>query len=519
MDNKNDLAQEHIEGQEKNFFFNHVKTVVKKQKEDGKFLPNLEKILNLVTAEYVIDLSKDDFELLGILCFIMGIDYTGQAYPQRTVLENVKKRFDELEITEEEYACFENIMKCLHTKEDKISEYINTALERMKTAVTDEITVKSEDKLMLKNLKAKLNKFMDIAVVPVGYAIGIVELKKEDLTYERLLKINSLLQEQASFTGKNVSKLVDVYGDALFKKLIQKSTDVFNQAKFGLLYEESIISVLESMNRFDLFINPDLYTDEEYAQKKEEFEKKLEEQQQKEEQPEEKDPEVFDKQYAESDVKDMMQNHPDEFVVSALQDSSKKYITDIDSVVNSIEELSKRDDYVQHIYMYMGQNLNSTKRVIGVTTLPETIDIIELTEVLNSKVTEAGKEYKRLAEINCAEIPEDQLNRVVTYVNDCIKSCVLSTEAQKTYLVSQLIENNITTWNHLQQILSIIETCQIHGEDALTYVNLYNYTQDKSNIVEVFENGKKLSELEIKMSIYRAFREWFKFHLPKEEEK
>ena len=109
------------------------------------------------------------------------------------------------------------------------------------------------------------------------------------------------------------------------------------------------------------------------------------------------------------------------------------------------------------------------------------------------------------------EIEPEHKQRIVTYVNDCIVCCIMENEEQKQYLISQLIENGISTYNHLQQIMSVIETCKIYGEDSIVYVNLYNYIQDKTNIKEVFENANKMTNLELKLQVYTLFKNWYSF--------
>lgn len=505
------LAQKQVEGKNQNFFFNYVKEKITSLKQKEQLLSVLEQLVAKTKQTYLIPFTREEFEILGILCFLVGQDYYGQAYQRKEILTNVLARFKELEITEEEFNLFDTILNGIKDKENFLIDYMSEPIDYMKNHVKEHISVKPEEKLTLKNLKAKLNRFLDIAIIPIGYSLGLSELRKEDLTYENLLKINSLLQEQSTFSGSNVSKLTAVYSDPLFDSLLKRSIDVLNEAKYALLYEESILSTAGTFNRFPLVINPDFYTDDQYAEFKESWESKLQ-------QSSKKDEGVFDEEFTENDVKTMMMDMPDKFIINSLQDISKKVITDNSSVLEQIEVLTKNDDHIQHIYMYMGQNLKSPKRIVGNSYFPETVDLSELVGSLNQIVYDSGVKYKELAEINCAEIPENQLQRVITYVNDCIESCVLRTTEQKQYLVSQLIENGITTWNHLQQIFSIIETCEINGGDCLTYVNLYNYVQDKSNISEMFENGKTMEALQIKMSIYRAFREWFKFHLPVEEQ-
>ena len=217
------------------------------------------------------------------------------------------------------------------------------------------------------------------------------------------------------------------------------------------------------------------------------------------------------KSYSEEQSKDIMNNKPDLFILTILEEQIQKDI-DESNILEAIDILLTKDDFVQYIYKYLATNMKHTNRDYS------NEKYVNFVEILDSKIKELGVEYKQLAEINCKELDENQKNRIITYVNDCIESCIMSNEEQKQYLVSQLIENGISTYNHLQQIMSIIETCTIFGEDASTYVNLYNYIQDKTNIREVFDNGNKMMHLEIKLQLYTIFKNWFNINFVPNEQ-
>ena len=471
------------------------------------------------------ELSESDFELIGIFSFLMGVDYTSQAYPNRETLSKVKERFLALNITDEMINTYFDIMNSINVENSKtlkegestiFDNIFGKALESMKDAYLAKIEVPNAKTVELKLIKSKLNKFLDIIEIPIGYATAIVEFKKHDLTYESLLKANDIVNNQGIYTGTCINKFTELYGDKFFMELLSKASSLFNNTKFALIYEESILSTLESINRFPLCIDAESYTDNDYQEMKDAYIKKQEElfnnvSKNKEEY---QSPKMTKEQ-----IHQLMETAPDEFVILNLLDNIKQNkFNSANEVVAAIDNLCEQTDFVEHMFTYIKKNQDNPHRCVGATGI-ENIDISEIVNAIDTIIALESDNYKNYAEENCAEIPSEQLNRIVTLVNDVIRGCVLKTQEHKQYLISQLYENGVTTWNHLQQIMTVIETCDIYGESATAYNNLYNYIQEKTNITEVFENAKKLNGLQIKLSVYHAFKNWFKFHNLNQEEK
>ena len=513
--NQTQTAQKAVEqAGKKNFFFEHVKTRIAERKD------NIISDFNAIKNRLFNELSKDEYELIGMFSFLMGVDYTSQAYPVKKTIEIVKQRFDALGITDEMISLYFQIMNKIN------DEYIKTvkegeqtvfdklfanAIESLKNKYTSKIEVPNDKKIDFKLIKSNLNKFLDIIQVPIGYATSIVDFKKNDLTYESLLKANDILNNQGTYVGNNVKKFTELYGNELFNQLLNKAAEYFNNTKFSIIYEESIISVLESINRFTLNIDPDFYDDDQYEEYKENYQKKQEE---KYEAIKNSDKEeyVSPKMNGEQ-IQKLMTEAPDEFIILNLLDNVKKNkFNSSDEIIEAIGNLCTQTDFVEHIFTYIKKNQNNPYRSVGATGISD-INIKELVEKLNETISVEANKYKELAEKNCAEIPSEQLNKIINLVDEVIRGCILKTTEQKQYLISQLMENGITTWNQLQQIMTVIETCDIYGEYSSAYDNLYNYIQEKTNITEVFDSVKVLNELQVKLSILHAFKNWFSFHL------
>lgn len=516
----NQTAQKAIEQNgQKNYFFEHVKTRISERKEN--IISDFQAINNRLFNE----LSKDEFELLGMFSFLMGVDYTSQAYPNANTLKNVQKRFSDLGITDEMISLYFQIMErinkenSLTLKENEVSvidRLFKNASDSLKNQYTNKIEVKNANKIELKLIKSNLNKFLDVIQVPIGYATGLVEFKKNDLTYESLLKANDILNNQGTYTGNYVKKFTELYGNSFFMELLNKASKYFNDTKFALIYEESIITVLESICRFPLCIDASQYTDEQYENMKNDYQKKQEEKLAEYENLKNKDKEVYESpKMTGEQVRKLMDEAPDEFIVLNLLDNLKQnQFNSANEIVSAIDSIIEQSDLVEHIFTYVKKNQDSPYRSVGATSIPN-IEPKDIVNAIDAVIAIDAEKYKELAEQNCAEIPSEQLNHIVSLINEVIRGCVLKTQEQKQYLISQLMENGITTWNQLQQIMTIIETCDIFGESAQSYDNLYNYVHDKTNIVEVFELSKTLNNLQVKLSVYHAFKNWFNFHIVK----
>lgn len=110
------------------------------------------------------------------------------------------------------------------------------------------------------------------------------------------------------------------------------------------------------------------------------------------------------------------------------------------------------------------------------------------------------------------EIPADNLQKIVIYVNGLIKSCFIDGKERKAFLMQQLYENQITTYKHLHQTIGLIEECKISGKRLNSYINLRNYLLENEELfVKIFDEVAKIDVYQTKISLYGALREFFNF--------
>ena len=84
-------------------------------------------------------------------------------------------------------------------------------------------------------------------------------------------------------------------------------------------------------------------------------------------------------------------------------------------------------------------------------------------------------------------------------------------------MIPQIQQNQISTYQHLQQILSIVESQNIDGSKINNYVVLYDYLETQTDVKTVFENTGKLEGMYNKLAFYQEIRNFF-FPVTKEKE-
>jgi len=511
MNNKNNqsqLSQEQLEkmySDQQNFFHSGIKNNITKLKEKH----TLQGILTqaLVTIQNDNNINTEPFVLLGGLAYLVGIDFTSSKYLDINICNNVKKRFDEINLSDDEIKLFSSCMSIIQEKhileaKDSLKELIN------KRVNPDNIT------LNVNLLRADILNILNNSIYPVSMAMGVEEIKSnQKLTYHDYLKINSLLQKQCKIPGNLIKKLIKIYGNPLYAAIMEKSKKYFDEQKFAVIYLDSILSIVESNAKIlknygltsiieTILIESTLLNWEDINLVTDNLKKK-----ETEEAENKKSDYVQDETV---DINDLMDNHPDLFVSEILKDLSKKNELTIDDILLAIDKLvDDGDDYSQHIFTYLRKLFKDRKNVTFSKLYPN-VKYIDLMKSLENNYNTSKDIYEGIVELTCKEIPSEILTKVVGYINLTISGLILVDDNQKQYLVSQMVENQIKTYKQLQQIVGLIESCDLKGSDAMNYVALYRFLKENTEIEKVFEESDKLDKTFIDFSIIHAFYEWFK---------
>lgn len=506
---------------QQNFFYQSITT-------------RLKEILPEITDKIIVGNSDDDtisrkqFEIFGCLSYLVGIDFVAMPYLKEDICKRVAERFKASEINKSILSLYvENILKL---NEEKIRE----AKENMINGINKDIVIPESRVLEAKSVQTLIKGIFHSAIVPVNMVMSAEELiKKQNLSHGDVLKINSLITRQIKLNCyKTTSKLIQLNNTGLWQEMIKNALVRHDNQKLGLIYQDSILSVIESFKKHsgDVSLLVDILSgdledfDFVAIEAKYNTEKTVSEIADSIDETQvtiDSKPEVISEEsdilplLSEEEMSFTMKNDPSKALYYVLSESLGHEPKSKEEFIAAIEKLIQNEDFSQHIFQYIRTvhtSINSDSQffVHGLT-------LLEIVELLKEYNTRTSQEYKELTELICKDIPEELNTRIVNYVNTCIKELILVNDDQKSYLISQLIENGISTYNHLQQIISLIETCDINGANMLSYYTLRTFMADNTNLVEIYGYAEKIQPLETQMTFVNGLITFYRSFLPKQE--
>lgn len=482
-----------------NAFYNTIKFLLENQEDLSERLKEID----------VKDMNIRDYELLGGISYLVGLDFISQTKFDEKVISNVKKRLKECGVNNESVVIYlKKIMQLKNLGVNKYESKLQEINEKQRELINKDIFFPTSMKLVEKNIRLSIRKLIKNSLLPVNMSIGTDEiLSKPKWAYHDILKINSLINKQLSYMGlSSVSVLTELQSNQTYLDILQKAMKYFDAQKYGVIYLDAIISLIEIIDvKFPYDEIVSILTGDFFEFDMLEFDKN--EYQESDKEQEDTTPEIFkglesfkiqDDAYA----SELMENDKNKFLEETLKDYIKYDIQTPEQFEAAIDHLVNNADYAQHIYKFIRASIKSVDFV-------ESEFATKLADLMKNKIDTYRGEYKAIAELLFRDIDDVDLPKITKLVNELISELVLESDEQKQYLISQLIENQIKTYNHLQQLLSMIESCKIKGSGYLTYVNLYKYLQQQTIMDEIFDETKAMPELENKITFYQAFRDWY----------
>lgn len=471
-----------------NSFYNSIVEKIKSSDLDKTF-KNIEK------NKYF--LKKEDFELLGNIAYMYGLEFCSQKENYRkTIIDNFILRMNNVNITSEQLKKYHHIILNISVEN----------LEQIKDELKDLIINKAPMDLVIFNtIKSNINTIFRNSNFPMQFAIEINDLMKvkNNYTYGELLKINKIIYENINMIGSSFKNLNVLYSNKEFVKSINKASDYFELQKFSLIYFDSILSLkeyFESSNKdgginhyIDFVENPELTS--ELSDEILETEKIVDEIEETELNGIENLP---------------VYNNPedtDNFINGVLIEvNENKSIENENDLFLTFMEISKNSDLVQYIYQYIKENKDKNRtefeNIFGFSR-------ITFLEKISIHLDQIKQDYKSLVEIYVSAINPDIHQRIIAYVNDLICSCIIDNAERKSYLFTQLNENQIFTYKQLHQIIGLIEDCNIAGEHVNTYVNLRDYLTNNINLKPIFESIEEIEKLQFEMQFLTGVSEFY----------
>lgn len=465
-----------------NFFFAKISENLKTLTPE-KILKDLE----LISLNEGKNLSIPQFELLGSLAYLTGIDFTSQTEKLNPkTLSNVTKRFVDQGLNFEIWAKFLEIVNILHI--DNLIE----PKEAIKIGVTKEIPVTAQTM----KLKHEITTIIKNSFIPVKFAANTdLLLKAKNLTYMQLLNFNSLVYEQMPLKGATLTLVVNLFKTDLLKDLMLEASEKFDNQKYAIIYFDSLITLAEfntaKQISADVLFNENLINE-------------LIESEKNEVPTEAPKLEVVTEEVA--DKPEISIDDTDNFLKASIEESLERKIETSQDLIDGFRMVADNDDLMQHVYRYIRANQakgRSAFEDVYVFPLNEVTDYY--TDLLKVNVEKYNKLLLRYIE----KIPENLFVRLVNNVNDVIKSLLISNSEHKGYLIQQLFENQITTYKQLHQTINIIESCEIEGSKINNYVALRDMIMYSDDIVNIFEESIEIEKIKLELQFFTAVKEFF----------
>lgn len=493
-------------------FFNRIKGELiesGEEKINNELLSLIQKLEN--DKEYAFTI--EEYCLLGNLTYLVGLDMTGTRENfLKMPVDNFFKRFEEVKLTSKEFA--DNFNKILSLVGEK---NIVPVKDEMKDYLTRDVKGEAEQ---LHNLRLAYKKAFKTFQIPVNYAVSLGEMfSNKTLTYQDVLKFNSMIYEHTRFARHSIKNVIEIFAMPFYIQTIQEAEKMAQTQRFSIVYFDCILSARELRENHPDFTN--FLHDEDkrinYSYMKadrEEVEKKENEEAVAQQEAEKPD---WDEKFHPTNPLEAQRfqvDHPDFFLRSVLEEFLHRGIKKPSDIIEAMDNMLQNPDYASQFYQWMAANNKSDKRVeykeVWGEIMPDSIKA-----VIGDRIDEKREDYKKAVELITKDIPDENINRIVTYVNDVIQNLVIDGSEQKGYLLTQTFENQVKTWKHLQEMLQIIEQQYIDGSQYDSYVILYNYLKENTNFKEIMDNVEIYQRNEIEISLYTQLKQ---FIFPKKEE-
>lgn len=502
--------------QNANPFADKIKEIILASNADGSLETSILSINEKLKSVEPQELTSKEFILLGGMSYYVGLDFCQQSILDKKIVNKFIERFKIFNFSEATINAFQEIIS---------NENIIQGIERPKDLLKEEVldTIKATQ-LEINDMRILINTIFKNSIFPSIYSHSINEIiNTKKYTYHDIITINNILQQNINVKGSQFKNLIKLYGNKTFTKALADADTIFNNSKFAIVYYDSIISCVECQKRFkntnitnflqEGFI--DTYDFEIEANKEKTEEVKDVEKDKNDEN---------EKRIARENELNILQNkYPRKFIIGVLCDFLK--VTKFENpvqIIEAIENAVQNQDYVQHIYHYLKANQEKAHQFADGENLADDFGLIaeqveEVRSIIVDKIAELRGETKALTEILLKELPAEKLPNIINYVNNVIESLVVFGMNEKGYLLSQIQQNQISTYQHLQQILSIVESQNIDGSKINNYVVLYDYLETQTDVKTVFESTGKLEGMYNKLAFYQEIRNFF-FPVTKEKE-
>lgn len=476
---------------EKAIFFKEVEELCKND-EAMDVLKNIQN--KLVRGEKTF--TETEVKTFGAFLFVLGYDYLLQTeYEEKHIVDNVISRLSNIGLTKDSPEIKKLLEICNFISENKTdfiySEFSRIYEENENKLDSNQFIIDLIGQEGADELKKTIELIVNHSVAPIKYYNVLDSIKENGFTITNFTQICRYISEVAELEASQ--GLVDLYSNNKFQMVTMSARSVIDNCKLLLIFCE-VAGMLESTERKFKFELEGEAVDTAESESEENSE------------PTETD----DEELSETDKENVIyneKNNPRKFIYGLFFKDEMNDFKTFDEII--YPNLEENLEYLQYIYQYITKNIDAEEKDELVLSENQKNNLIKFNQELLEGTETTKAEYKRISELICADIPKETLDLVVQYVNDVIGNLILSTPQQKQYLLSQLLENGISTYNHLMQVLSIIETCKIENiACAGYYKTLVDFLSENESIKEIYTESKKLDNLTSKIIFYQKLHEF-----------
>lgn len=465
--------------------------------DEKLILKNLEDNLNVKNP------GVDEYLIIGSFSLMLGIGY--DEYPKKATS---KRSYENIHSY-----IFEN-KKVLEKWLDIIEKFKVSDINKLK-----DILIKGTDEpckeINGNNLHYNLEKIIEKTIIDIKYSKEVVDLLNESKnpTYKTILKVNNMLYQNAEWVGDDaINRVVKLINSESWSDAINKSKEVFTKSKFALVLYDAILTNKEkienssgndvcTINDFvDAIMNHENYMDDYWKQWEDKWVEKHKTTPNEEIEETKEENKNFEpsEKIAEGEFQSLMIKDPARCLFNVLEDYNKVKLTN-DNFLELVEKLiNDESGYGSDILKYIKSALNTSETF---TKGLFDIDVEVLKTNTNVIIQKIKADYKSKAESVCQEIPEEF--KINDKVNSVISELILKSFDEKQYLLTQLFAPGIKTYQHLMQMLNMIEGAQVKGLlGHQEYAKLYNLVNN--NWKSILTDGLKLDVLHVELSYYMA---------------
>ncbi|MCK9415461.1 hypothetical protein M0Q97_02235 [Candidatus Dojkabacteria bacterium] len=513
-------------------------------KKTGEYLNSLleeDKLIPILEGEIEADtqINLNLYKTMGSIAYLVGLDFTSQQYLKEEVVKNVFMRFTESfklndesvskEVKEAKLKSLEKVFELFASRLFQITEEnVQEAKNKMSNSIEKFILNKEVNqtfKMSFLNIFQLAKSLINSGIIKTNLSVdvnNILNKKLENISYLDITKINTLIHNDLNFFGKSINKYIKLYQSDLWAILLEDAVQRIDQQKFSIIYLDSILTLKEKTptlnymtdgdlifedSRFlsDILINIIKNNEIPYEIIKEDYDKRMVEVVHPEQI--ENEPVVEDEigLATQDELTKMIHENPDAAVIEIFKDICKTPNITNDLIIKSIDYLMENLDYASNLYHFFVTKINDKRTYI----FGDNIDIDLLRIKLQEKYDLLQNNYKKSVENSCGEIDEITLKEIIKMLDEVINYIMLPNSEEKTYFISQKFENSISTYNHLHQMISILENVEILLEGIPYYLKLYNYLNDNPKVKENFEIIANIEQYTTQIKIFGAIKKWY----------